>query len=187
MKILGRDCGCDARKALLRKILWPLIGIDGVSVGERLMVAEGHLWAKVTRKNGRVEAFDLGHNTITDAGVEFMVDDFGAGGAAIANLKYHAWGTGAPGSPPACNTTSLATEAAETRVAGTVTQPSANVMQSVAEITSASSQTIQEWGLLDQQAVGGTAWSVRQFTGIAVTNGDKIEFTYQLTISCVQG
>lgn len=180
MKLFGRDCGCEGRKRWMARRLRSALGLS-----EHLTIMEGHLTARVYRANGRVEDLDLGPNTITDAAVAFMVDDMDNDAQDITTLNYHAWGTGAC-STPICGATTLVTEAAESRVSGTKSQPSANQLRTIATITSASTQTITEWGLFSA-STGGTAWSLRCFTGIGVDNGDKIEFTYTLTINCVSG
>jgi hypothetical protein len=206
MKLFGLwDCRCGERAAesgihnplvywglyrpgrLLRRALWRAMGAV-YGFDDHLTILEGHLTAKVTRANGLVEHLDLGKNTITDAAVAYLVDDFDNGAQEISTMNWHAWGTGACTDPPTCPTTTMVTEAAEARVAGTRSQPSANQYRTVAEITSASSQTITEWALMSA-STSGTAWSLRCWvaTGIALGNGDKIEFTYTLTINCVTG
>ncbi len=204
MKLFGIwDCGCDDRKAesgisnplvywglwkpaqFLRRLLWRAVGTV-YGFDEHLTIMEGHLTAVVRRANGLVEKLDLGRNTITDAAVAYLVDDFDNGAEDISTMNYHAWGTGACTNPPTCPTTTMVTEAAESRVSGTRSQPSANEYRTVGTITSGSSQTITEWALMSA-STGGTAWSLRCFTGIALGSGDKIEFTYTLTINCVTG
>ena len=91
--------------------------------------------------------------------------------------NFVAWGTGA-GSAAKGDTT-LFTEAAESRVGGTVSQPSADINQWVATITSGSGQTITNAGLFDASSVG-TLVIHGDFTGIVLANGDKIEFTISL-------
>lgn len=97
--------------------------------------------------------------------------DLGTGNSFIG------WGTGT--TTAAKGDTALETESAESRVAATVTQASASVNQWLALITSASSQTISEAGLLDA-STGGTLIVHGDFTGIVLSNGDKIEFTITL-------
>lgn len=111
----------------------------------------------------------------TDVGEEFVVDRIDAFGTF-----YIGWGTGT--NAAAKGDTALQTPSAESRVATTDSQPSANVMQWVAEITSAGSQTIAEMGLFDASTSGNLI--IRSvFTGIALTAGEKIEFTVQLTLA----
>lgn len=150
---------------------------------------EGGLVARVIRKDGTIETHDLGGdkfaegpNTVTDAGVAFLVDDWDNSATDITNFNYHAMGTGgSPPSTPAVTATTLVTEV-ESRVAGVKSQPAANQIRTVATITATAPRTINEWGLLSA-AAAGTLWSTRWFTAISLASGDAIEFTYTLTIS----
>jgi len=204
MKLFGIwDCNCDERKAesgidnplvywglwkpaqLLRGLLWRAVGAV-YGFGEHLTIMEGHLTAVVRRANGLIEELDLGRNTITDAAVAYLVDDFDNGAEEISTMNFHTWGTGACSTPPTCPTTTVVTEGSESRVSGTRSQPSANQYRTVATITADGVKTIKEWALMSA-ATSGTAWSLRCFTGIALAASDSIEFTYTLTINCVTG
>ena len=111
----------------------------------------------------------------TDAGEDFTVDQLDAYG----NF-YVAWGTGA--GTAAKTDTTLFTEAAESRVITTETQPASNQLQHVGTITSASGQTITNAGIFDASTSGNIILK-SDFTGVVLANGDKIEFTFQLTFS----
>lgn len=218
MKLLGKDCGCAERKAesgvnnplhywlwwkplrVARTLLYRALSLKrdlrplmrALTMGEHMVVAEGHLMALVTRADNTIEERDLGYNTITDAALAYLVDDFDNGATDISTMNFHAWGTGACGGvPPACGATLLVTEAAETRVAGTRSQPTALQFRSVATLTCAGApKTITEWGLFSViTANTATAWSLRCFSGssIALLVGDSIEFTYTVTFTCVSG
>jgi len=108
----------------------------------------------------------------TQAGEEVVVDAIEAQTAC-----YIGWGTGA--GTAAKGDTTLFTEAAETRIVGTETQPLADKNQWVALMTSASAQTITNTGLFDAVTTGNLVIH-GDFTGIALANGDKIEFTITL-------
>lgn len=95
-------------------------------------------------------------------------------------MKYVGWGTGA--TAEAIGNTALATAAAEARVSGTMSSPSAAVFQVVATIVSAGTQTITEVGLFDQLAAGGTMMVRSLFTGIPLLAADSISFTISVTI-----
>lgn len=92
--------------------------------------------------------------------------------------NYAAWGTGA-GTAAATDTT-LFTEAAEARVAGTSTQQTttttSDTYQVVATITSASSQTITNFGLFDA-STAGNLFLKGDFTGVALASSESIQFT----------
>lgn len=122
-----------------------------------------------------------GDNTVTDAGVGAMVDDWADNSKDISAFNYHAMGTGgSPPGTPAVTLTALTTEV-ETRSSGTKSQPQANQIRTVATIMASAARSINEWGLFDA-ASSGVMWSTRWFTAIALGDGDGIEFTYTLTI-----
>ena len=115
----------------------------------------------------------------TSAG-EVVVVDLIDGTSAVhldATNGKIGWGTGAGTATKA--DTALFIESAEARVAATVTQPTADKNQWVATITSASSQTITNAGLLNAASAGNLIVH-GDFTGIALASGDKIEFTISL-------
>jgi hypothetical protein len=128
------------------------------------------------------EQAPTGPNTVTDAGVAFLVDDWDNNTTDITNFNYHEMGTGgSPPGTPAVTATALVTPV-ETRSAGTKSQPAANQIRSVATITATAARTINEWGLLSA-STAGTLWSNRWFTAISLATSDAIEFTYTLTVS----
>jgi hypothetical protein len=125
---------------------------------------------------------------LTTTGKQWIVDKMRATGGAAAGtaqaspndqMKYIGWGTGT--TAEAASQTALVTAAAEARVAGTITSPSAALHRVVGTLTSASSQTIAEVGLFDQLAAGGTMLIRAVFTGIALQSGDQIQFTIDFT------
>ena len=93
---------------------------------------------------------------------------------------YIGWGTGA--GTAAKGDTTLATEAAESRVEATRSQPSADKIRWVKILTSESAQTITNAGNFTASEAG-TLIVHGDFTGIELANGDKIEFTIDLEIS----
>ena len=113
-------------------------------------------------------------DVFTDAGEGFVVDELDAYGT-----YYIGWGTGA-GTAAVADTT-LFTEASESRVGSTDSQPSANILQWVSTITADGTKTITNAGVFNA-ASSGTMIVKSDFTGIALTSGDKIEFTFQLTV-----
>jgi len=114
----------------------------------------------------------------TDAG-EIISADLWDGTISAPTWRV-AWGTGA--GTAAKGDTTLFTEAAEARVVSADSQPSANVNQHVATITSLSAQTITNAGTFDAASAGNMPLK-SDFGGIALAIGDKIEFTFQLTWS----
>lgn len=88
-----------------------------------------------------------------------------------------AWGTGV--GTAAKGDTTLFTEASEARVAATTSQPAADTNQWVGTITADGTKTITNAGLFDAAASGNLIVK-GDFSGIALTAGDKIEFTITL-------
>lgn len=112
----------------------------------------------------------------TDAG-EALVTDYFTGDATAPANYYIAWGTGA--GTAAKGDTTLFTEASEARVIGAESQPSADIAQYVGTITADGTKTITNAGLFDASTVGNMPVK-GDFSGIALTLGDKIEFTISL-------
>lgn len=114
----------------------------------------------------------------TDAGEDLVVDIMDS--TTAAPTWYVGWGTGA--GTAAKGDTTLFTEAAEARVAATMSQPASNQNRFVATITSSSSQTITNAGVLSASS-GGTLLLHSDHSGVALANGDSIEYTFTLTWS----
>jgi ribosomal protein S5 len=95
--------------------------------------------------------------------------------------KYVGWGTGA-GTAAVADTT-LSTEAAEARTVGVQTQQTTTVTndtyQVTGTITSASTQTLTNAGVLTAAAAGTLALH-SDFTGVPLVSGDSIAFTFKL-------
>lgn len=118
---------------------------------------------------------------LTDVGEQFVMDKLAD--VIATSPEFCAWGTGA--GTAAKGDTTLFTESAEARVSGTETVQgtgSSAVYQNVATITSSSTQTITNAGLFSASS-GGTLVIKGDFTGIALDNGDSIEFTITLAPS----
>ncbi len=100
---------------------------------------------------------------------------------AASTAKYVGWGTGA--GVAAVTDTTLNTESAEARVTGTQTQQTTTVTndtyQVVGTLTSASTQTITNAGVLSAVTVG-TLVLHSDFTGVPLVSGDSIAFTFKL-------
>lgn len=147
------------------------------------VIFNSNLRATVTRKDGRVEEYDLGSGVVTNAGVAFMANDFAnvtVGTNEITNLNYHASGTGTTAA--AVGDTALGTDSGVARVSGTQTSPSSGQARTVATMSYTSTLAITEWGLFSA-STAGTMWDRKVFTAINVVSGDSIQFTYTLTIT----
>lgn len=93
---------------------------------------------------------------------------------------YVGWGTGA--GTAAVGDTTLFTEAAESRVVATRSQPAADKVRWVATLTADGAKTITNAGNFTA-STAGTLIVKGDFTGIALALGDKIEFTIDLQIT----
>ena len=118
-------------------------------------------------------------NVYTSAGEAVVVDLIdGTSSTHLDNTNAHVgWGTGA-GTANKADTT-LFTEASETRVTGTTSQPAADKNQWVATHTADGAKTITNAGLFNAVSAGSMVVK-GDFTGIVLALGDKIEFTISL-------
>ena len=111
-----------------------------------------------------------------------IVTNYLAGGAAT-QPKYVAWGTGA--GTTALTDTTLFTEVG-TRTSGTTTQQTttttSDTYQVIGTVTAGSSLTITNAGLFDALTVGNL-FVKGDFTGVALTSGDSIQFTFKTQFS----
>jgi hypothetical protein len=114
-------------------------------------------------------------DVFTTTGRAFVVDELDAFGT-----YYCGWGTGA--GTAATSDTTLFTEASETRDATTDSQPSANVFQWVGLLEADGAKTITNAGIFDAISAGNMIVK-SDFTGVVLALGDKIEFTFQLTVT----
>ena len=104
-------------------------------------------------------------------------------GGAATQPKYVGWGTGA-GTTAATDTT-LFTEVG-TRTSGTTTQQTTSTTndtyQVIGTVTAGSSLTITNAGLFDA-STSGNLFVKGDFTGVALTTGDSIQFTFKTQFS----
>lgn len=121
---------------------------------------------------------------VTTVAVNYLANSFVNSTSYPADVfKYHASGTGS--TAESIGQTALVTEV-ETREEGTqvISESGDNIYQTVATHTYGSSRTIWEHGLFDQLASGGKLWDRSKLTtSISVVSGDKITWTYNLTIA----
>ena len=114
----------------------------------------------------------------TDAGENITADIMD--GTTAAPTWYIGWGTGA--GTAAKGDTTLFTEASETRIAASTSQPSTNINRFVSTITADGTKTITNAGVFSAVS-SGTMLIHGDHSGIAVDSGDKIEYTINLTWS----
>lgn len=114
-------------------------------------------------------------NVYTTVGKGKVVDILD--GTASVPTYYVAWGTGAGTS--GVGDTTLFTEASESRVSTTQSQPAADTNRFVGTITASGSKTITNAGIFDASTSGNLILK-SDFSGIALASGDSITFTFNL-------
>ena len=112
----------------------------------------------------------------TDAGEDLVVDILD-GTTAVPTWRV-AWGTGA--GTAAKGDTTMFTEASESRVNTTQSQPASNQSRYVGTITADGTKTITNGGILDA-ASSGNLLLHSDHAGVALVSGDKIEYTFTIT------
>lgn len=117
-------------------------------------------------------------DVFTDAGENLVADIID--GTTAAPTWYIGWGTGADTADK--TDTTLSTEASESRVAASTSQPASNQNQFTGTITADGTKTITNAGVLSA-STSGTLLLFSDFTGVALTSGDQIAFTFTLTWS----
>lgn len=132
-----------------------------------------------------VPDIQIAHGCVTDAFVAFVVDAMipngGAQLALLDDFKYHDSGTGV--GAEAAGDTALGTPWGGARDTGTQLEgATANIYKSVATTTYDGDYAITEHGLFNVGAAG-TLMDRTKFAAVNVSNTEKIEFTYQLTLS----
>lgn len=117
-------------------------------------------------------------NVLSNAGRAIITNRLNGAGTTP---QYVAWGTGA--GTAAVSDTTLFTEAAETRVFGTVTRPTTSVtndtFQVAGTLTAAAGKTITNAGVFDA-STSGNLFVKSDFTGVALNTGDGISFTFSV-------
>lgn len=146
----------------------------------RVVAPESVLKARVIRANGEVE--DLGvlsTKVITDAFVNYVVDELQASSGGIAGFRYH--GAGISSTAENQTQTALGSEV-DSRAIGTQSEGAAqNIYRSIGVVSFGASYAIVEHGLF-RGASGEVMMDRSVFPAINVGSGDSIEFTYELTL-----
>ena len=146
----------------------------------RVVAPESVLSDRLIKANGLI--FDLGiisTKVVTDAFVNYVVDELQSSSGGIANFRYHGSGIGVTAESQA--QTALVSEVAS-RATGTQQEgASANIYKTVGVVNYLASFAIREHGLF--RASSGDVMADRSlFSIINVGSGDGIEFTYELTL-----
>jgi hypothetical protein len=118
---------------------------------------------------------------LTTAGRDWVIDMIQAlAPLSNATQSFIGWGTGT--NAEAVGDTQLQTEASETRVTGTLSQPTAETDRLVGTITANGTKTISEVGRFNK-VDNGSGRQMQQrhvFTGIPLLVNDQITFTLDL-------
>lgn len=142
----------------------------------------GFLSARVLRKDGEVEDKGLlSVRLVTTDFADYVVDALqDSANGTLDAFSWHASGTD---NTAESNTDSSLVTEVESRTDGTQTEGSStNIYQTVGTISYTASYTITEHGIFTASS-GGTLMDRSVFSGISVTDGDSIEFTYELTVN----
>lgn len=116
---------------------------------------------------------------VTTVGLNWLVDLFDGTVTKPANYFI---GSGTGAGTAVVGNTALNTEVSEARVAATLSQPTATTNRSVATQSYTGTKTITNAGLFTA-STSGTLLVHGDFTGIAVANGDAIQFTIDIVTS----
>jgi len=151
----------------------------GGKVIESAVQMHTYLSAKHIRGGEVIDEREVYEKCVTTAGVTALAL-VTASAKYLKDFNYHDCGTGI--GDEAVGDTGLGTPFGGSRVAGTQTNPSVNVYQSVATITFADTFAITEHGLFSA-STSVTLLDRTKFAAINVISGDSIQFTYQCTLA----
>lgn len=119
---------------------------------------------------------------LTTAGREWVIDKLqDVAPLTNARMDWIGWGTGT--TAETVGDVQLATEASETRVQGTLSQPTTTTDRLVGTITANGTKTIAEVGRFNKVDNGSGRQMLQRhvFTGVPLLTGDAISFTLDLT------
>jgi len=136
--------------------------------------------AKYLFKGGPIVDYGtLSYQKVTNDFAAFLVTTMQAEDTSVASFFYHAAGT--DNTAESSGDTELGSEIL--RSTGTLTETSAQVFKSVATLTFASSNSVLEHGLLNDDTSGpGILMDRSIYTAIELNSSDQIEYTYELTV-----
>lgn len=142
----------------------------------------GSLGVKKISYDGKTIDYGIvSRKKVTTVFANYLVDSMQT--TAMMNIfKYH--GSGFSTAAETAAQTQLVAATSEARDTGTSTEgASANIYSSVATHTYQVASTVGEHGIFNSAARStGTMLDRSMFAGIAVSSGDQIQFTYQLTV-----
>ena len=142
----------------------------------------GALKVKVLPASGGIYDYGIvSRKKVTDVFATYLVDSMQTTG--MMNIfRWHACGFSTAAESAA--DTLLTAETTEARDYGTSTEgATSNIYRSIATHTFQNASTVGEHGLFDSSGNStGTLLDRSMFAGIAVSSGDQIQFTYELTV-----
>lgn len=149
---------------------------------EGLVTFTAALKARKLAKDGTIEDFGVvSTKLVTDAFINYLVDQLQASTGGIAGFSYH--GSGISSTAENASQTALISEIAVTRVNGTQGEGTTpNIYSAMGTQYYDASYAVVEHGLFNA-ASSGTLMDRSVFAAINVGSGDGIEFTYELTIT----
>lgn len=130
----------------------------------------------------------VSRRVVTDAFVNFVVDDWDGGANDISLFNFHGCGTGAgaegAGEVALVAECDAALNPNNTRATGVKTQPAANQMRTIGVPLFDIAAAVIEHSIFTQAATGGGTLMDRSlFSAINVVSGDSIQFTYTMTLT----
>ena len=152
---------------------------EGMGMG--IIEMESQLSAVVIRDGVREDLGVICRKKVTDAFVEYIVDNLIAEETAFGDFKFHDSGIGVGAENK--TDTALGTPWGGARTIGTqIEGASAHIYKSVATTTYSATKAITEHGLFNI-AAAGILMDRHNFSAINVVDTNQIEWTYNLTIN----
>lgn len=175
MRLAAQYC-----RILVAQLFRPASVVTGGCYQHGAVAPESRLMAKVIRADGSIE--DLGivsTKVVTNAFVQFLVDQLQSSTGEVANFSWHGMGTSSTAEN--VTDTALGTQV-ESRINGTQTEgASTNIYRTVATITATAARAVVEHGVFSA-VTGGTLMDRSVFSVINLATNDAIQFTYELTV-----
>ena len=144
----------------------------------RLILQEAERWA--WSRGHKTNLGVLSYRVVTNAFVNFVVDQLQTETSVFGDFKYHDSGVGT--TAEAAGDTGIETTDGESRATGTQTESAANAYRSVGTISYTTTKAITEH-MLFNDPTAGTGMDRSVFSAINVVNLDSIQFTYTLTLT----
>jgi hypothetical protein len=152
-----------------------------ISKGQALHAKEPFHTKLIVRKfiaGQLISEQDLGEGLVTDVGVRLLAADWINATATLKLMNYHDTGTGTL--TPSVADTVMQIPTGTSRGVGNQSN-TANVYQSVANVTFGGTFLVTEWGIFSA-AASGTMFDHRTWAGTHVDIGNILQFVWQLSV-----